>query len=478
MLKKDVMPLKTSTYYTFVIYIIDNTITGDNPIMHFGDTLPRDPSKFIDSYPFSLKNKKGIYAFKLKTKDSFDNVSIDTRDHLTDKATSGTIVFKYMILEGDHTQNPPEFFEGIKSVGQDVDEISVASVKGDGNLCEGNELNISIKNGVSDTFSKDIVFRPTSDSVAYFVDCEGGQLGNVNVAFKFLDKSKNVLGTPHYTTTNHSNYKFKFSDRGIKYSDVYYLNVFWNDKVGKDIMISNVTFISGNVAPTKHITHKQDKKRILYYNPTTNTWEKPVLREWDSIEKHSDGKYYYHKRSGEVVLDGSEEWRIRPDVTDDGVHVIFSTYTLFKYNKSSYMICDKFNPKSAGNAQQAYSKGEGIAYYDYSGGSEYAIYYVISKSKLSSQDVAGFTAWLQANPTTIVYQLETEEVYECTSIDLMTYKNETNFIVNAGAIAPVSTLKVMCNINNVVRELQQKVSNLENYIQHVMIDALNNALNE
>lgn len=37
---------------------------------------------------------------------------------------------------------------------------------------------------------------------------------------------------------------------------------------------------------------------------------------------------------------------------------------------------------------------------------------------------------------------------------------------------------VTIKINNVVRELQQKVSNLEGYIQHVMIDALNNALNE
>ena len=178
------------------------------------------------------------------------------------------------------------------------------------------------------------------------------------------------------------------------------------------------------------------------------------------------------------MLDGSENWKIRSDVTDDGVHVVFTVFTSFKYNKSSYMICDKFNPKSVGGAGEAYSKGEGIAYYNYHGSLEYAIYYVISKSKLTSQDTQGFAQWLQANPTTLVYQLETEEVYECTSIDLMTYENETNFIVNTGAIAPVSTLKVMCNINNVVRELQQKVSNLENYIQHVMIDALNNALNE
>ena len=85
---------------------------------------------------------------------------------------------------------------------------------------------------------------------------------------------------------------------------------------------------------------------------------------------------------------------------------------------------------------------------------------------------------LQANNVTVVYQLAEEKVYECTNIDLITYANETNYVVNCGAIVPKTTLKVMSNISNTVRELQRKVSTLESYIQHVMIDALNNALNE
>lgn len=82
-----------------------------------------------------------------------------------------------VLLEGDHTQNPPSYFEGLKSVGDGVDEIVVESVN--------------------------------------------------------LDRTQS------------------------------------------------------------------DKKRLLYYNEETQSWEKPILREWDSIEKHSDGKYYYHVRSKE-----------------------------------------------------------------------------------------------------------------------------------------------------------------------------------
>ena len=58
----------------------------------------------------------------------------------------------------------------------------------------------------------------------------------------------------------------------------------------------------------KYIPYQSDKKRLLYYNEETQAWEKPILRQWDSIEKHANGKYYYHQRSAEVVLNGSEDW--------------------------------------------------------------------------------------------------------------------------------------------------------------------------
>ena len=86
----------------------------------------------------------------------------------------------------------------------------------------------------------------------------------------------------------------------------------------------------------------------------------------------------------------------------------------------------------------------------------------ILKSRLSSQDTQGFKTWLQANPVTVVYQLAQEEIYECTNLDLITYPNETNLIVNSGAIQPRITLKVLSNVSNVVKLLQEKVSVLEN----------------
>ena len=170
---------------------------------------------------------------------------------------------------------------------------------------------------------------------------------------------------------------------------------------------------------------KSDKKRLLYYNEETQTWEKPILREWDCIEKHTDGKYYYLHRSGEVVLNGSEAISIYRN--DDTLNTIaFATRVANDALTSSAWdncIClsDKFNtikmqPIYVGIDKECATISNG----------NHGVIINISKNKLSTQDVQGFKQWLQANNVTVVYQLAQEKVYECTNIDLITYANETN----------------------------------------------------
>ena len=289
----------------------------------------------------------------------------------TDNTTSGSVeIDNITILEGDHTQNPPSYFEGLKSVGQSTsgdtaDEIVVSS-----NNNQPKQIETTDDNSIT-------------------------------------------------TTIDNPNYQ-------------------------------------------------SDKKRLLYYNNETQTWEKPILRQWDSIEKHADGKYYYHQRSREVVLNGSENivvYKVHSDVISFNI-TIADTIS----NKSTdYFISDKINF----NKYCYESNVEGIAFSPYVNRN---IYFNISKSKLSTQDVQGFKKWLQANPVTVVYQLAQEKVYECTNIDLITYANETNYVVSSGAIVPRTTLKVLQNAANIIRQLQQKVSVLEqneSKFMQILIDLIN-----
>ena len=114
-------------------------------------------------------------------------------------------------------------------------------------------------------------------------------------------------------------------------------------------------------------------------------------------------------------------------------------------------ICDKFKDT------QNYALLETTEYGMYSNSTR--LYF---RPSFNISDLDSFKQWLQSNNVTVVYQLAQEKIYECTNIDLITYANETNYVVNSGAIVPRTTLKVHNNISNVVKILQEKVSLLEN----------------
>ena len=165
------------------------------------------------------------------------------------------------------------------------------------------------------------------------------------------------------------------------------IRVIFTNSEGNWIIKKNSIMFNKGIESKPYVPYKSDKKQLLYYNEETQTWEKPVLREWDSIEKHSDGKYYYHQRSEEVDYISGDE-NLTDCITD--------------MNKT-------------------------------------------------------------------VKKISTEKIYECTNIDLITYQNETNYIVESGAITPKTTLKVHNNISNIVNLLQKKVSILENNMTDYII---------
>ena len=285
-----------------------------------------------------------------------------------------------VLLEGDYTQNPPSFFEGLKSVGEDVEEVSVKSVDGDGNLFDGEFERGSINLNTGICYENNYRIRSKNFNRIIgdcYVTITGELTANPSNAILYYDSSKNYIDRIYLSNLQNiklpqNAHYFKlaiFEDNGII--------------VPLDIKIS----VYKGTTPKTYTPHQSDKKRLLYYNTETQAWEKPILRQWDSIEKHADGKYYYHQRSGEE---------------------------------------------------------------DYTRGDESVSNYI-------------------TDMTTTVKPLAQEKVYECTNIDLITYANETNFIVESGAITPKTTLKVHNNISNVVSLLQKKVSLLESNVTSYMI---------
>ena len=237
------------------------------------------------------------------------------------------------------------------------------------------------------------------------------------------------------------------TDNTAKYLFVYTTNngVFPTPKI----------MISKSDAQINYIEPNRDKKRLLYYNEETQTWEKPILRQWDSIEKHADGKYYYHQRSGEGVFDGLEaDIRVNADLGAVTRFFVTKRMPNCKGQTNGKQIFDRygFDANFTGAYVHAYLDTDGNAM-------------IFSECKT----VEAFKSELQANNVTVVYQLAEEKVYECTNIDLITYNGETNYIVESGVLSPKTTLKVHSNISNVVSLLQKKVSLLESNMTKYMI---------
>lgn len=313
-----------------------------------------------------------------------------------------------VLLEGDHTQNPPSYFEGLKSVGQSAttsedgaDEIVVSSVNENlfdetkisypyivkvGEKSNGKNLNvIKVKPNTTYTFK-----AKTTNGIVGRVLCI---LGDKKIKF---DGNTNTQSTIfNYFRDNYANgrvFEYKQLNQNpitfTTYNDTNYVYINADCSAnGVDEWIIESIQLNEGLQIKEYTPHQLDKKRLLFYNNETQTWEKPILREWDSIEKHSDGKYYYHVRSKEGdYVEGDES--LNDCITD---------------------------------------------------------------------------------LTVSVKKLAEEKVYECTNIDLITYANETNYIVESGVLSPKTTLKVHSNISNVVSLLQKKVSLLESNMTKYMI---------
>ena len=436
--------IKPNTVYTYVI-------------QNLGEETFR---AYLNSYTFPYKYLSvKVNEILIGKCVSIDNPQLNGIWLSLDTAQTLPQNISLMLLEGDHTQNPPSYFEGLKSVGQSAsedgaDEIVVSSVKGDGNLFDVDKIvsnypkyfkcndYIKYQNGADATYLKQD-FEPNTQ-YSFTIKAGSNKSTNIDFSCQYTDGTNdrftitNVTANSIYTKTFTSN-----ANKSIKcfksfYSDGSIITVYLDG-----------TCINKGTTPKSYTPHQSDKKRLLYYNEETQAWEKPILREWDSIEKHSDGKYYYHQRSGEVVLNGSENWTLH-SINSNNIANFFLDNI---HHKTDIVpIADKLKPQTSSIAETV---DEGILF---AGG----ISVYIRKYISNCGDLQSFKQWLQANNVTVVYQLAEEKVYECTNIDLITYANETNYIVESGAIVPRSTLKVHNNISNVVKILQEKVSLLEN----------------
>lgn len=120
---KKVELFKPSTNYTIIVNVIENTLDGITKITsdEVGDLAIFSEEKIINN------NEIGTFTFNITTKDNFDGCLYSLRSFVDSGCTSGSIKLNIVVLEGDFTNAPINYFKGLQS----ANPTKVVSCEGD-----------------------------------------------------------------------------------------------------------------------------------------------------------------------------------------------------------------------------------------------------------------------------------------------------------------------------------------------------------
>lgn len=437
-------PVKNNTLYTF---IVKNKSSNDIKI-------------YSNENMFILVEKivkpGEICIFRNMTKDVF-NEPDDIRGVLKlnpNGQTSVNVDFDFMLLEGDFTQNPPHYFEGIGSVGNG-NEIEVSSINE--NLFDG-ELRVAhleggtyiYREGIANTLSAivKIVCGGT-----YYCKCDGG---NRNSLAYFKDNPK-----PGDTPLKSGLDTITVDSGGYL---VFYMTNQSNVEYPKNIMVN-----FGSVA-RPYVSHKQDKKPILFKD-TDGAW-KPIteLRGIDTnICDNIENGVFNKLLSLETVSDKNTfTLRSQDGGTLTNCFEVNEPLTNCNVSDTNFIgLCDKFKTYNwTGVNGLVSSDVEGVTIL-----SNKKIRFRILKSKANS--VEELKSYLINNNFNILRLLENKLTYEVNPLDLQSFENETVILFKYGIVNGSSEFYVDSNLGSITIENMERLSRIENEIYQVKKIVLN-----
>ncbi|MGU8596684.1 BppU family phage baseplate upper protein [Clostridium perfringens] len=440
------LPIKPNTNYTCYIEILENTLVGEGGISVFGfnefgngTSIPYNSKGLVQVKSLS-SNKNGFYF-------GFYKNSI----------TSGCLKLRLMLIEGNNN-NTINYFEGLKSFGEtekveDKYKISILS-HGKNLLSERyRDKSLSVLNIYRGVQYKQFLKENTQYTLSLkfkddFILPKGCLLAlsttlnpNDGDYIRLMDSEGNVINN-------------QIIKESLKMSKDLYIT-FYNGKTIQtedeyEDFINKIDYIQiqEGTQATQYETYKENKKDILIKEP---------LREGDYLYE-DNGQVKICRDKSQYTVTGNEE-------IAKGTSL--SNTCLFHLNINrkvgiNNIISDKFKTKNVFSVDE-----EGI----FGSANSSTIYIRINKSKLTTQDVEGFKAWLKANPTTIVYQLATptiEVVENCVDIDLDTYQEKTYFSIE-NSLPGTLDFKVPSNIASIVQANSKAINELYNLIDTLVL---------
>ena len=443
---------KPNTTYTIIYDIIKNNVEqpDESKYIIYPDGVFGDFNSTMNTFP--QNGQTGINKFCLNSKSTlfgkfslgFHRVNVGAEIWIKD----------LMILEGDWTNKAiPSYFEGIKSFGQQENKISILSngknifnaelevgnIAGSGSVIEGQNINSNMD------YARTKLGVKCKPNTSYVVSLEKNDIyefektGVLNVSDGSKGKWIIFLNNKGATTSENIYFKcvVRRKDRALMTSD--------------EIKNIKIQLEEGTQA-TNYEDYKENKKDILIKEP---------LRGFNNICDviYEDNRQVKIDRySNQYTFTGDEAFK---GFETDGV---YSKCTLADFNiklGTTNILCNNF----------AYSVDRPALENQYEFISSvnsplYSIVLCIKSSRLSTNNLEGYKAWLKANPTSIVYQLAepTVEVLEnYVDINLKTYSEKT-YITSDNVIQGNLECRVPMNTAANLENDSTRLNDIESYI--------------
>ena len=329
----------------------------------------------------------------------------------------------YAVLEGDHTDKPISYFEGLKSVGQG-DKIEALSY--------------------TDTSS-------TPSSVI--------KNGNFN-SNTGEDSNSLTLGITDYISIQSDSIRIKVQDGfymdkfGCFDENKKYICRYGNtiETIPPNTRFIRVVIVKNNKTQVPIDTKvdiygiKYDKKQIL---TTLRSLPNGVK---DTIEKRGN-KYYKIQRCGEVVLDDTLTWSNGNQQTNTRAYRC-DVFPKYPSKPLSSIYCDKFIGKTTNEEIQLDTE----SIYTNTSGSGVKFFLRVANNRLSSSDITGLATWLQTNPVTVVYELATPIMTELPNFNPRTFADKTAVLINSGAVQGDITFDVTSSLGSRIDVMSDKMT--------------------
>lgn len=393
----NVSMLKPNTEYTF-IYTAKYQKTDDTGcvIIHLtsssndGISTNQELTTSYSQYIYKFTTPSNVSNFVLRSNGSYFYVK------------------ECRLLEGDYTNKPiPDYFTGLQSSFEDkliTDEKDAnnGKYKVDYKVTGKNKFNkdSSIVNTVINIDNGSIITESKTEGQWYTSSViDISNISNITISHKndgYINSASGIrylLMDENYNPKLYGDCEYKNYAQTLDVSNYKYMKI----SILTAIFPLNTIQLEEGTTATTYEPYKEYTKTFYLNSP---------LLEGDTIEQSGNDIVHVHKYKT-VTFDGSddEKWVYWGNNTDNGEldSSLISFYLPFT-NYKDFRTSTVFNNKFLMENTVWGAKTEIMAL---NADNIMSFQVALLRSKLATQNVAGFKTWLQANPITVAYELAT-----------------------------------------------------------------------